>query len=221
MWSPEKLNGDPDWRAERGINSLEMLSFLKLAYHMSGDEKYETAYRSLLFDHGYAENVRQAKAYQLMWRTHIDDELLILVYPVLLLHEKDPDLLALYRESLDHWFLGVRDDESPFLSFHYAGLTGQDVDLDSSVRWLRDTPLDLICWTLDNTKREDIALVRAPEIEPLQTARMLPASERGVVRVDKNPWQAVDGDGGRSEWAPTSWLASYWMGRYFGCIDAP
>ena len=31
VWSPAKLNDDPDWAAERGINSVEILSYLKLA----------------------------------------------------------------------------------------------------------------------------------------------------------------------------------------------
>jgi hypothetical protein len=90
-----------------------------------------------------------------------------------------------------------------------------------AVAFLRDVPLDLINWTMDNSKREDIELVRAPEIEPLQTSRLLPPSERAVIRWDKNPWEAVQGDGGKSEWAPTFWLLPYWMGRYYGYIQAP
>jgi hypothetical protein len=31
VWAPEFLNDDPDWRQERGINSVEILSYLKLA----------------------------------------------------------------------------------------------------------------------------------------------------------------------------------------------
>ena len=39
MWAPEKLNGDPDWAPERGVNSVEILSYLKLAKHVTGDPK--------------------------------------------------------------------------------------------------------------------------------------------------------------------------------------
>ena len=39
VWTPETLNHDDKLVWEKGINSLEMLSFLKVAYHMSGDEK--------------------------------------------------------------------------------------------------------------------------------------------------------------------------------------
>ena len=40
VWAPETLHHDPDWAPERGVNSVEILSFLKLAYHVSGDERY-------------------------------------------------------------------------------------------------------------------------------------------------------------------------------------
>ena len=44
-WSPEKLNDDPVWWQERGLNSLEMLSHLKVAYHIVREPRYRRAYR--------------------------------------------------------------------------------------------------------------------------------------------------------------------------------
>jgi hypothetical protein len=41
-WSPEKLNGDPKWWAERGLGSLEMLSHLKVAAHIVGETALRT-----------------------------------------------------------------------------------------------------------------------------------------------------------------------------------
>ena len=221
VWAPERLNRDPNWAAERGVNSAEILSFLKVTHHITGDEKYQKEYLRLLRDEGYAENLRRAKTFALSWRTHIDDELLALAYPGLLRYEEDPALRALYRDSLDHWYTGVKADCSPFFEMIYASLTAQPSASLDCMAYLRDVPLDLINWTMDNSKREDLQLVRAPEIEPLQTSRLLPPSERGVIRWDKNPWEAVQGDGGHSEWAPTFWLLPYWMGRYCGYIKAP
>ncbi len=221
VWSPEKLNGDPDWAAERGINSVEILSYLKLTYHMTGDPRYQREYERLIRDHHYAENARRAKTYDIMWRTHIDDELLALAFPALLLYETDPALKAIYRESLDHWYRGARRDQSPYFNFTYASLAGKEFHRDESMAFLRDAPLDLVNWRMDNTRREDIRRVRKPEIEYLQTSRILPVSERGVVRWDKNPWDAVAGDGGYTEWTPVYWLLPYWMGRYHGYIQMP
>ena len=220
VWTPERLNNDPDWAAERNINSAELLSFLKVTYHMTGEEKYQEEYLRLIRDHNFLENARHAKVFAPAWRTHIDDELLAFVYPGLMLYEQDPEILKVYRESLDEWYGGIAHDQNPLFNFVYAQCSGENPNMDESLLYLRDTPLDLIFWTVDNAQREDLRLVRAPNIEPLQTGRLVPPSERVTVRWDKNPWMAVSGDGGQTEWAPTSWLIGYWMGVHLGYLSA-
>jgi len=218
VWSPQKLNGDPDWAAERGINSLEMLSYLKLAYHVSGNKKYEKIYRNLIEKHGYAENARHAKTYNPSWRTHIDDGLLPLVYPVLFLYETDPKLRQIYQESLDWWYKSVHEDQMPLVDFVYAFCTGKPYQLDKTIFSLKDAPLDLIQWRIDNSKREDVRLVHSQDFESFQTDRLLPPSERGW---DHDPWSPAMGDGGYSEKDGNWWMLAYWMGRYYGFIQAP
>jgi len=219
VWSPEKLNDDPDWAPERGINSVEILSYLKLAFHVSGERRYQDEYLKLLGEHDYAANVREAKTTNPTWRTHIDDELLALAYPCLLTHEDDPKLRRLYRESLDHWYAAVKADCSPFFEFIYGACSGRTPQLDISVAYLRDASLDLVRWTVDNSRREDIRIVRIPEWENLQTNRLPPPSERGVIRWDENPWKAVQGDGGHTESDGVWWLLPYWMGRHYGYMQ--
>ena len=221
VWSPQKLNCDPDWRSERGVNSVEILSFLKLAYHMSGHKRYQKEYLSLLHNHNYANNVRHAKTYNHAWRTHIDDELLALAYPCLLMHEDDPKLLRLYRESLDHWYAAVKEEHSPFFNFIYSACSGKVPQLKESIKYLRDASLDLVRWTVDNSKREDLRIVRTPELEMLQTNRLLPPDESGVIRWDENPFRAVQGDGGHTESDGVWWMLPYWAGRYYGYIMPP
>jgi len=221
VWSPEKLNNDPDWAPERGINSVEILSYLKLAYHVSGKARYQNEYLKLLNKHDYAANVRRAKTTNPTWRTHIDDELLALAWPCLLMYEDDPKLRRLYRESLEHWYAAVKADCSPFFEFIYGASSGQTPQLEISTAYLRDASLDLVRWTVDNSRRQDIRIVRMPEWENLQTNRLLPPSERGVIRWDENPWKAVQGDGGNTESDGVWWLLPYWMGRYYGYIQPP
>ena len=48
VWSPDKLNRDPEWQPDRSLNSMELLSFLKFAYHVSKDEKYQKEYLRLI-----------------------------------------------------------------------------------------------------------------------------------------------------------------------------
>ncbi len=223
VWSPEKLNHDPDWQVERPINSFEILSFLKASFHITGDPKYQKEYCRLIDEHGYAENVRRPKAYGLSERTHIDDELLALAAPGLLLYEDDPSLRSIYMEGLTWAYRTIENDQNPFSHFIFGMIGGSHFHLQESVEFLRDVPLDLRQWTVDNTKREDIELVRYPLLEPLQVNRMLPPSERGVMRWDKNPWEAISGDfhdpEGHLESCGVFWLLPYWMGRYCGFIQ--
>jgi hypothetical protein len=221
VWSPQKLNHDPDWRPERGVNSVEILSFLKLAHHVSGHKRYQQEYLNLLHDYNYADNVRRAKTYNHAWRTHIDDELLALAYPCLLMHEDDPKLVRLYRQSLDHWYEAVESDRSPFFNFIYGACIGRAPQPKISVDYLRNASLDLVRWTIDNSKREDLSIVRKPELEMRQTGRLLPPDERGVIRWDENPFRAVQGDGGHTESDGVWWLLPYWVGRYYAYILPP
>ena len=219
VWAPEYLNGDPDWATERGINSLEILSYLKLAYEVSGKEKYQKEYEKLIREHHYAENALQAKTVMPGWRTFIDDELVALAYPALMLYEKDPELLDIYKKSMDNWYAACKNDDSPFYYYTYNAFRGKEVRLERSVLFLRDNPLDLIRWTVDNSRREDLTLTHKPILEDTETSRLVPPGERGIMRWDKNPWKAVQGDGGRTEASPTFWLLPYWMGRYYGYIQ--
>ncbi len=221
VWAPGKLLGDKDWQAERPVNVVEILSYLKTTYHLTGDEKYENEYRRLIAQHGYAEIVRSPKPTNPSERTHIDSELLALAFPALLMCEDDPQLVSIYNEGIRQWFSTVRHEYSPYYNFLCGSLGVDDFGIEECVAFLRDAPLDLIHWTVDNTKREDIALVRDPELDHLQTSILPPPSERGVMRWDKNPWSAVSGDGGNTESSAVYWLLPYWMGRYYGYIGAP
>ncbi|OPZ72060.1 MAG: hypothetical protein BWY83_00843 [bacterium ADurb.Bin478] len=218
VWAPERLNEDPDWATERGINSLEMLSYLKLAYHLSGKSRYQRIYLDLLNTHHYAQNVLAAKTTNPAWTTHIDDELLALAFPCLLLHEKDQNLKAIYLKSLEQWYESAERDQSPFFNFTYAALSGGDPRRNSSLFFLRDASWDLRRWRIDNGWRADVASCYFPEMEQVQLNRLLPISERSFFRWDDNPWYPADGDDGATESDGVFWLLPYWMGRYYGFL---
>ena len=221
VWAPERLNHDPDWAMDRNANSVEILSYLKAAYHMTGEEKYQQHYIDLIHQHGYAENARKSKTMGPAWRTHIDDELLALAYPALLHYETDTELQKIYHESLERWYGATREDKAPFFHFLYSSMTGTQTGMEESIAFLKDASLDLIRWRMDNTLREDIQVTHSPELEMRQTDRLLPISEIGFCRWDRNPWQGVQGDGGHTESDGVFWMLPYWMGRYYGFIAGP
>jgi hypothetical protein len=172
-----------------------------------------------LYEYDYLTNINQVKTTNPAWRTHIDDELLALAFPVLMEYEKDPGLIRTYKNSFEQWYEAAGQDCSPYFNFLYGAYRGYDPNLDCSIENLRDTPLDLVQWRVDNTKREDLELTRLPEYEFIQTNRLVPISERGgVMRWDRNPWQAIQGNGGHTESDGVFWLLPYWMGRYYGFI---
>ena len=224
-WSPDDLNRNPDWSGDRGLNCLEMLSFLKASNHITGDDQYRRHYLELLEKQGYGDLARRPRSLRPGERTHIDDELLALAIPAVALYETDPKLKTIYRDALAFWLPQIRNDHSPYFSFVYGAMSGaqsgEEFGLAAAVEFLRDTPLDLVEWAVDNSRREDLRLVRQPIVEVRQTDRMLPPSERGVMRWDNNPWAAVQGAGGEVESSGVFWLLPYWMGRYYGFIQSP
>lgn len=106
---------------------------------------------------------------------------------------------------------------SPLVNFTYNYLTGGDDELDNSIFFLKDAPLDLVDWYIDNGKREDLQVVRSPILEELQVDELRPPSEYRTIRWDKNPFVAVAGNPSE-ELEPVFWLLPYWMGRYQGLI---
>ena len=57
VFNPESLNHDSNWWEERSLNSLSILTYLKIAGHVSGDAKYSEAARKLIEQHAYDQNI--------------------------------------------------------------------------------------------------------------------------------------------------------------------
>jgi len=61
MYAPERLNADPHWVVERGLNSLSLLAYLSAAAHVTGDGRYTAVAAELAARHGYAQNLFHPK----------------------------------------------------------------------------------------------------------------------------------------------------------------
>ncbi|WP_020533361.1 ligand-binding sensor domain-containing protein [Flexithrix dorotheae] len=218
VWSPKILNHDPDWAQERALNSLEILSFLKFVYHITGKEVYQDAYINLIENEGYLENARKLFTKNPAWETYFDIYLALYVYPPLIKYEDNPALKSIYEEHLDEWFNKYKNTNSPLLNFTYNYLNGGQDGLESSLFFLKDAPLDLVDWEIDNGSREDLNIVRKPILEELQVDELRPPSEYRTMRWDRNPYQIVAGNPAQ-ERDPVYWLLPYWMGRYLNLIE--
>ncbi|MEZ4904984.1 MAG: two-component regulator propeller domain-containing protein [Spirosomataceae bacterium] len=217
VWSPEQLNRDAEWAPDRAQNSMELLGFLKLAHYMTHNEKYQKEYLRLINEEHYLENMAQVLHQNPAWFIYFDVVLQAYIYPILLKCETDPQRLSFYKKHFDDWFEKRKGDQNPLINFIYCYATDKKVELTNSVNFLIDTPLDLIDWPIDHSKREDVKIVREPVLEDEQVNTLQPPSIRMTVRWDKNPWTAKGGDPHR-EREPVFWQLPYWMGRYLGMI---
>ncbi|RTE55256.1 regulator [Arenibacter aquaticus] len=216
VWSPAILNHDPDWAPEKALNSLELLAFLKFAYQITKKEKYQSEYLKLIKEEGYLENAKMLHHTNPAWETYFDIFLSLYMYPVLISYEDDPVLKREYQDHMEQWFNKHKKANSPLVNFTYNFLKGGSDELDNSIAFLKDAPLDLVDWYIDNGKREDLKVVRQPILEELQTT-LRPPSEYRTTRWDQNPYLAVSGDPSQEK-EPVYWLLPYWMGRYLNLI---
>jgi hypothetical protein len=217
VWTPQLLNHDPEWAQDRYQNSMELLAFLKLAYYLTDDEKYQQHYLRLIREEHYLENMSHLADQNPAWFIYFDVTMQAYLYPILLHAEKDSVLLAFYRKSLDSWMERRRGDHNPLINFLYCYASGKRVEGPASVDFLIDTPLDLVDWPVDQGKREDVKLVHTPVLDEWQVNELPEPGIRATVRWDKNPWAASSGSP-QTEKEPVFWLYPYWMGRYLNMI---
>jgi streptogramin lyase len=217
VWSPAQLNREPDWAPERCLNSFELLTFLKFAHHITGNQTYQDEYLRLIREEHYLENALQMNRKNPAWFIYFDVSLAGYLFPILMKYETDPQLKARYEQLIDEWFARQIRDECPLHNFIYGWARNRRREMAASIRFLVDTPLDLVDWHIDHTKREDIRIVRHPTLEERQTHVLVPPAIRATVRWDRNPWAAVGGHPLR-EREPVFWLLPYWLGRYTGAI---
>jgi len=219
VWSPESLNHDPEWEQDKAENSMELLAFLKLAYYMTNDEKYEKQYLRMINEQHYLTNMSALIEQNPAWFIYYDLSMQVYLFPILIQCEKDPKLKSFYQHYMDKWMSLRIQDQNPQINFLYCYARDKKVEQDASVNFLIDTPLDLVDWSIDHTKREDVKLVHWPMLDDFQVDKLQPPSMRSTVRWDKNPFGATISGYPDTEREPVFWLYPYWMGRYLKMIQ--
>jgi len=211
-WSPEKLTQEPD---ERALNSLELLSFLKTAAHITGEARYEKELKKVAWDLKYADWITRVNEFRTEMN-YSDEELAMLPFYCIFQYEKDPALLKALRRALDEWWVNIRREANPLWTFIY--LTGQPeapVDLSAAAWTLYRMPMDTIDWTVSNAQRRDITWASTPNrFGQREITELLPPDERPVMKWNSNPFVVYGGSGGHGEDDGAAFLLPYWMGRY-------
>lgn len=243
IFDPFSLNQDRAFWAGRGLNSLSILSYLKVAEHMTGDARYRQAYDKLVKEDSYATNVMVPKITAGPGSgNQSDDEMAFMSYYGLIKYETDDDLLQKYSYSLFNYWHAERPEMNPFFNFVAAAslegkkFTGAFRTQDLSLRgdWLGDSadtlrrlPLDRIDWRHDNSHRIDLIPVRSVTSEDdgphglayRRNGKVLPVDERFFEFWNHNPYRLVTGGGGHALGDGAVFLLPYYMGLYHRYIE--
>jgi hypothetical protein len=217
FWGPDDI-----WEeaGETGLRALHILSHLRVAMHVSENTPAAARYRAEY------DNLVKMRRYHLLTRNqkiaipghinHSDDELAFLSYYPLLQYETDPQLRAIYKQSLERSWQVERPERNPLWNAIYAAGTGaQEFDRAESLRTLHEIPMDTITWTVRNSQRLDVPIDPLPDrFKRPQALVVLPYDEIPMWKWNTNPYALDGGNGGRSEDDGAYFLLPYWMGRY-------
>lgn len=243
-FSPESLNGDPDWWAERGLNSLSVLTYLNVAWHVTGDQKYRDVFMDLVENHHYAMNGMVAPKLQAGPGSYVqfDDKMAFMNYYNLIRYETDPVILRMFQNSIFYYWQIEKYERNPFFNFVYAALCldkGMQTqwgvtDLSPTGPWLADSvdtlkrfPIDLVKWPMDNRRRTDIIPLPDHVREPGQAEghgyrvdnHVIPIDERNGLSFSADVWDLDDsGYNGKRLDEGSPFLLAYYMGLYHGFI---
>ncbi len=230
-WHPEYVNHYPPSIGDRRLNSAEIIAMLQFAHHLTGKALYREKAFELMNQHGYLDNIMSSMTKIAAtpgyihlgndmgseWN-HSDDLLAFVTYWVLYRYAFNDELRAQYAAAIkDHWDI-EKIERCPLWNFIYAATSAKEFDSAGAVWTLREFPLELIDWTIQNSHRQD--LTRLPEnFRQQQSVELLPPDERRIMRWNGNPFALDSGSGGHLELAGDEFLLPYWMGRYLKVIE--
>lgn len=228
-WNPKYVNKFPINVGDRRLNSTLILAFLQTAYHFTKDEKYKKAARKLIKKHGYDENanrpatiigyVEGGEDLSSGWN-HSDDEMYFLTIPAFVNYSFDAEQKAKHFETVkSHWEI-ERSEKNPLWNYLFALSGGTNIDFEESAWWLREFPMDLMDWSVDNSHRKDLTTIE-PNFRGQTYSEVLPPDERPPLHFHNGAYRNNGKGGGNREYAPYIYLLPYWAGRYVEAISAP
>lgn len=231
-WSPEYFETIGGWFGSP-LNAAEILMYLLVTIHVTGDPdgKFRAAYDKLVslgyaettvchyerFTHGYMAfglDLQEALMYGC-------NSLATLSFWGLTILEKDPGLLALYRQGFKNWRSTTEREHNPGYDFPYIlGCPDESIDMDKIAEWFYRTNPSRLAASVSLLGRHDVP-VRARSGGYLETGFLLPPDERFISKYDRNPLQYRNEDSGGIHCVESCYVYTlpYWMGRYYGFIE--
>ena len=214
--------GNPDYTRTyareflgRGPISLGTLSAVKIIAHITERDDVRAMYRRLIEEYGMALGTLNVKISIPPFINHSDDQLIFFSYYNLIRLERDSHLKNLYLLGLDRYWQMERAERNPLWNFVYCALSGNMCEIEAGLLTLREFPLDLRMWGMENSHRSDITLQFFSDRRGnLQSNEVLPYSDRATGRWNGNPYVLDSNGDGSAELDPVMWLLPYWLGKY-------
>jgi hypothetical protein len=226
-WNPDYVNSFPTNVGDRRLNSTLILSFLQTAYHFTKDNKYKKGAEKLIKKYGYDENANrpasvigfvEGQDLSNTWN-HSDDEMYFLTIPGFVNYSFSPEQKEAHFNAVkSHWEV-ERSEKNPLWNYLFALAGGKNIDSEESAWWLREFPMDLIDWKIDNEHRKDLTKIE-PNFRRQTYTEVLPGDER-TLHLHNGAYRNNGGSDGKREYAPYIYLLPYWAGRYVDAISAP
>jgi len=239
-WNAEYVNSFAKTQFDRRLNSCLTVAGLQLAYHLTGKNIYKSEAFRVMSDWGYYENMQipmKNIAYTPGFRhkgislgedwNHSDDEMAFPTYWVLHRYAFNDTLKQTYANiTKDHWEieLSERNGLWNLMTFDISG----DIDLESTIWYLKEYPVDCRQYMVYNSHRKDLEFLPVDvhtNFREQATTRLLPKGERPMNRhnanecvLDSRGWPYVS-IGGKMILAGDEYLLPYWMARYLKVIQ--
>ena len=134
------------------------------AYPVKDNGQLKVDGNNLINEYGYGENAsRSAKVIGYVegeilsdsWN-HSDDEMYFLTAPAFVNYAFDEKMKKKHLKAVtSHWQI-ERSEKNPLWNFLYSLSGGNEIDLEESIWWLKEYPLDLIDWRVENKHRKDL-----------------------------------------------------------------
>jgi hypothetical protein len=232
QFGPDAINTDRLTDC-RGLNSLSILSYLLVASHVTGDEKYRNAYQSLLKDHNYFTNILSPKFQNGPGSgNQSDDEMAFMCYYNAFSYEQDPTVRRQFMRSMARYFPQEAPEACPLFNYVFArswestsqrGAFNTEKAIADSLDTLKRFPLDQRQWSFQHSHRLDV-IPLGNHVVPyegrgyLQNGNVIPIDERNINHWNQDPWRLDSSESGLELADGTAFLLPYWMGVHHGFI---
>jgi len=244
-WNPRDLNTEESWADERGLNSLQILSYLAVGLRHVVNPSAHVLYASTATDllnatNRFDLNILNQKITSPTEINYSDNSLAFKPYYMLAescgygMFPSTPsgmDALSSFCTRLAPWFqlsleraFKVIEGEKASL-YNLIFLLSADTTVKSkfpnalseSIETLKEYPLDLVDYPHDNSHRLDLEIDRSLTPMIVRSSTVLPRHNSAALRWCDDPFAFVGGSGMREE-DPTFWLEAYWMGKFYRLI---